>query len=385
MTGRTIRVSHANALGRCSAALLVGTLGGLVGCSSSPSDQPAGFAVDEPPPETLEQTKLLEWTGSGFEYADGVVPYELNSALFSDYARKDRAIWLPEGLSATYQDNDVFDFPVGTVILKSFSFPQDLRVPNEDVRLIETRVLAHDSDGWKTYPYVWNEDGTSAALQIEGASLEISFLDYDGNERTANYLVPQKNQCLSCHELKGSGGGRYTTPIGPKARHLNREAIDGTGDNQLVAMTNAGRLSGMPSIDQVDVAFDFQTLDQTPPDQLSPALLDEAARDYLDINCAHCHNPNGVNGISSQLFLNHDNEDTFHLGVCKQPGSAGKGNGGLTYDIVPGAPDESILLYRMVTDEVGSMMPLIGRSIEHLEGTDLVRAWIADMDPIPCE
>ena len=97
------------------------------------------------------------------------------------------------------------------------------------------------------------------------------------------------------------------------------------------------------------------------------------------MNCAHCHNPNGVQGISSQLFLNHDNTDLFHLGQCKQPGSAGAGTGGFNYDIVPQYSGISILHFRMQTTEPGAIMPLVGRSLEHKRGVELITAWIDAM------
>jgi hypothetical protein len=88
--------------------------------------------------------------------------------------------------------------------------------------------------------------------------------------------------------------------------------------------------------------------------------------------------------MTSQLFLNHDNTDRFHLGVCKLPGSAGTGNGGLKFDIVPGDPDASILHFRTDTAKVGAMMPLLGRSLVHSRGIELIRAWIAGMPPDGC-
>ena len=132
-------------------------------------------------------------------------------------------------------------------------------------------------------------------------------------------------------------------------------------------------------------AFDFARLRAEGVGGLSAEEIERGARDYLDINCAHCHNPRGVQGVTSQLFLQHDAEDAFRLGVCKRPGSAGEGTGGLTFDIVPGDPDQSILVFRMETEEVGAMMPLLGRSLAHDEGVELVRAWIAAMEPRVCE
>ncbi|MBC7171887.1 MAG: hypothetical protein H5U40_05655, partial [Polyangiaceae bacterium] len=90
-------------------------------------------------------------------------------------------------------------------------------------------------------------------------------------------------------------------------------------------------------------------------------------------------------GVTSQLFLDRYNTDTFRLGVCKRPGSAGAGTGGLTYDIVPGDAEASILYFRVETEEVGAMMPLLGRSLTHAPGAELVRDWINAMDPVSCD
>lgn len=47
------------------------------------------------------------------------------------------------------------------------------------------------------------------------------------------------------------------------------------------------------------------------------------------------------------------------------------------YDIYPGRPDESILLYRMEHTEPSIAMPELGRSTVHREGVELIRGWIA--------
>ena len=336
-----------------------------------------GVNLDGEIPQLLSEMCLVEWDGHTLSYQDNVWFYDLNTVLFSDYALKHRAIYIPPGETATYADNDVFDFPVGTVILKSFLFPADLREPELDVDLIETRVLVRYPDEWKVYPYVWDHELGDAVLKVQGEIRTIDFIGLDGLERTANYLIPQKNQCLECHEIKDDLDETVLTPIGPRARYLNR-------DNQLQAFASAGWLQGVPPDDQIPTAWDIRSLDTTPVDQMDDATITTAARDYLDINCAYCHNPRGVNGISSQLFLNWDNEDEFHLGFCKKPGSAGKGGENREYDIVPGDAEASILVYRTETLDLGSMMPLIGRSLKHDEGALLLRAWIDALPPDDC-
>lgn len=371
---------------------------GLVALLAMPScggDSSGGFDDSRPPrvsltgptPERLSDYNLLAYDGDGqFRYNTRVVEYDLNTPLFSDYALKDRAIYVPEGSAATYTDAGVFSFPVGTVLIKNFSVAADLRSPDENRTLVETRLLIHFEDGWRAFPYVWNEAQTEAFFSPAGEVRPVSFIDAEGEEQTANYLIPQRNQCQSCHERREDGVTRIV-PIGPKARNLNREFDYGVGVgsvNQLTRLSDLGLLTGLPALSEVDAAYDFAAIESDGVAGLSSEDLDEAARTYLDVNCAHCHNPNGVQGITSQLFLNYENMDEFRLGYCKRPGSAGSGTGGFTYDILPGNPDESILVFRVETEEPGAMMPLLGRSLEHRRGAELLRAWVADMPAQEC-
>ncbi|MGB1698502.1 MAG: SO2930 family diheme c-type cytochrome [Nannocystaceae bacterium] len=356
-------------------------------CSTETPEPFRGVDLALGAPEYLSEMNLMEWDGEKISYAPGVERYDLNTWLFSDYSLKDRAIYMPKGTAATYRENEVFDFPVGTVILKSFMFPADFRSPTEDIDLIETRVLVRFEDEWKAFPYVWDHELGDAVLRVQGDVQVVEFIDEAGVMKTSNYLVPQKNQCSECHLLKDLATEEdYMTPVGPKARHLNRvSGFNGDGVNQLEHLRDAGLLLDMPPMAEVGAAYDFTQVLANGVDSLDPETIETAARDYLDINCAHCHNPEGVSGISSQLFLNYDNTDQFHLGVCKKPGSAGKGGEGRTYDIVPGDPEASILIYRTETEELGAMMPLIGRSLPHTQGMEVLRAWIAAMPPDDCE
>jgi uncharacterized repeat protein (TIGR03806 family) len=344
----------------------------LVGCETYEFD-PSGN-----PPDQLSELGLFTFDEGVFSYANDVFPYEMNSALFTDYALKARAIRVPKDTSATWSDNDAFDFPVGTILLKSFFYPADFRSPSEDIHLIETRLLIKHTEGWQGWPYVWNDAMDEATLSVAGASEEITFLDASGAAVTFPYLVPQKNQCTACHELLDDNSDTFISPIGPKARHLHR-------DGQLEALTEEGVLTGTPALDGVYAAYDFADLESRGLDALAEAEVETAARDYLDVNCAHCHNARHNNGVASNLLLNYDNTDEFKLGVCKRPGSAAAGAGGRTYDIVPGDHDQSVLWYRMDTEVVGEMMPLLGRALAHREGVDLVAKWIDNMDPVDCD
>ncbi len=382
--------------GRAASAALLALA--LAACGSEPDGgvdltRPVSVDVDAPPRERLSDYNLFAWdpdTGvvTFNPVDDRVVAYDLNTQLFSDYALKQRAIYVPPGASLAYDAELAFTAPVGTVIIKNFAFPGDFRAPTQDVTLIETRLLIRYADGWRPLPYIWDDAQQDAVLSPAGDVRAISFTDVDGQAQTSNYLVPQKNQCETCHARKPSEtGAPEIVPIGVKARHLNRTYGYGgaVGEvNQLDHMRALGLLADAPPAESIPAAYDFRAIEAGGVDAIPATDVDAAARTYLDINCAHCHDPSGVQGITSQLFLGHDNTDLFRLGVCKRPGSAGAGTGGFEFDIVPGDPDTSILYFRLHTEDVGAMMPLLGRSLTHTRGSELIHAWIAAMPPQDC-
>ena len=156
--------------------------------------------------------------------------------------------------------------------------------------------------------------------------------------------------------------------IGPKARFLNTDnEYDGQTVNQLTYMKEQGVLVGLPD--------DLDTIDTVPVWTDTAASLEDRAKGYLDINCAHCHRPAGF-ASNSALFLDYWREVDETYGVCKTPVAAGAGSGGLQYGIVPGNAAESIFDYRMDSNEPDVRMPEIGRTLIHSEGVALVREWI---------
>ncbi|MBT8428949.1 MAG: hypothetical protein KJN79_03460, partial [Gammaproteobacteria bacterium] len=58
----------------------------------------------------------------------------------------------------------------------------------------------------------------------------------------------------------------------------------------------------------------------------------------------------------------------------------GRGSGDRPYDIYPGRPDKSILLYRMQHSDPAIAMPELGRAAVHEEAVALIRDWIAGME-----
>jgi hypothetical protein len=110
------------------------------------------------------------------------------------------------------------------------------------------------------------------------------------------------------------------------------------------------------------------------------APLAQRARAYLDVNCAHCHNPEGP-AHTSGLDLSWSQSDPALWGVLKRPVAAGRGSAGFEFSIEPGHPERSILVHRMASDDPGVMMPELGRTLVDERGVALMREWIAGMGP----
>ena len=329
--------------------------------ASAPSDS---AILSKVPPKLLSEFGFFDDLGAQ-KPAAGVTPFQLNTALFSDGALKRRFVYLPGGKAAIYDGAEAFDFPVGAALIKTFAFPADFRKPDDNVRIVETRVLLRQEAGWQAWAYAWNDAQTDATLKIAGAKVEIASVDRAGAPLAFTYAVPNKNQCKGCHAFNGE-----IVPLGPKARNLNGDLsfADGT-QNQLAHWVAAGMLEGAPAPADAARAPDWRD---------ATALLEARARAWLDVNCAHCHRREGP-ASNSGLFLTFGETEPVALGIGKRPVAAGKGTGGRAFDIQPGDPDGSILLYRVESVEPGIMMPELGRHLADPDAVLLLRAWIAGL------
>lgn len=357
--------------------LIAGSLLAILVACDNP--QPAvSLHPSESPPPNLSEWGILLADGASLRLNDRVLPYDLNAPLFSDYALKLRTVWLPKDTKARFDTDTEFDFPVGTIISKTFHYekaeefgPENYRLVRADresvlepggeldlarYTLIETRLLVRYADGWRAWPYVWNRQQSDASLEIAGDLRRIELVNDTSSESIA-YVVPDANQCAGCHTPDHSAGD--LRPLGPKAWQLNR-SYRWWGDD-------ASQLQHWAASGLLDT---WQVL---PPPVLT---LEARAKDYLDANCAHCHNPVGA-ADTSALHLNRDAPVDTHYGICKSPIAVGRGSGNRPYDIYPGHPDDSIIVYRMEETDPAIAMPELGRGAVHTEGVALIRQWIA--------
>ncbi len=293
--------------------------------------------------------------------------YEVNAPLFTDYAEKSRFVFMPEGAQMVAHPSQAFDFPDGAVIIKNFYYPLDKSNPEKGRKILETRLLLKEKTQWKALTYVWNTEQTDAILEVAGATLPISWTDEKGASHQLAYGVPNVNQCKGCHSYDGQ-----FTPIGVTIRQLNKNE---GGKNQLLVMAEKGILQLPENFDPVTAPAltDYRTADAN-----NAVALNGAARSYLDGNCAHCHNPHGP-ASTSGMFLGIDENDPERIGIGKPPVAAGRGSGKRKYGIVPGKPDQSILVYRMENNDPGIRMPELGRQMAHQEGVELIKTWTKNM------
>ncbi len=356
----------------------------VICCLLAACAKPQPPVVVHPPdgiPEQLSAWGVVLADGDYLGLNTAALPYDLNTPLFSDYALKLRTVWMPPGESARYDASQEFNFPVGTIISKTFHYEKaaDWSLQHQTVvrqdrdtvldeqgrldlkrySLIETRLLVHYEDGWRAFPYVWNSTQTEAWLEVAGDVKSLTLVD-ESAQLDFLYVVPDANQCAACHAPDHTDAD--IRPIGLKARHLNRS-------QQIERWQEEGVLTGVAG--EVPVAARWTGS--------GSATLEERARAYLDINCAHCHNSAGA-ADTSGLHLNIEAPLDRHFGICKSPTAVGQGSGDHLYDIYPGKTEESIMIFRMDHTDAAIAMPELGRSTVHTEGVVLISQWIKSLE-----
>jgi uncharacterized repeat protein (TIGR03806 family) len=333
--------------------------------------------------------------------AEGVVPFEVTSPLFTDYALKHRFVTLSQGGQIQYfNDSERWQSPVGTIYVKTFAYPPDKSAdpPQTLEQLVETRLLVHvaaeddrlgcggEDSCWNVHVYVYNEDQTDAICEAGGTTKSVTFTDPLTEEPVTieSYTVPSNGDCRQCHRRPPE-----TRSLGPSTGMLNRpnDYQGNPVDNQIDQLFELGWLAPEPP--PADLRTTYPDPEALVADCQTPECYHEAARAWLNMNCSHCHAPDGE--IQDQgLFLDwasmNPDGATFaqfdSWGVCRTPTSAGN----LTdvckdkpVDIWPGDPDNSLLLCRLESVTPGEMMPPLGRTVVDEAAVEIIRQWILDL------
>ena len=332
------------------------------------TDDDMGVTIDltTVPFDTLSEYGFFDGNIANLVPNNGVLEYSLINKLFSDYSVKKRFIWMPEGVTATYDaDDKLLVFPVGTIMIKNFFY--DNVLPQNTRRILETRLLINTANGWEFADYIWNEAQTEATYNLDGSNVDIMW-ELNGETRSVNYRIPNIGECQTCHKTEDT-----SIPIGPKPQNLNRQFTyaDGSTANQLDKWIEEGYLQSAPA--DISTLVDWQD---------TSAPLKSRVRNYFEVNCAHCHKDGGhcsyrpirLDYTSSVLDEN--------LGICVEP-DEDLGNG-LSHVIRPGNIGRSTLFFRLNTTAEEVRMPLLGRTLIHEEAITLIEEFINNLE-IECE
>lgn len=319
------------------AIILLFPIGCLWSCNSNQKKMEQGSFKF---PDSLTDLNFFKGKLSDLSPGNEVIPYELSATLFTDYAEKQRLIKLPKGKKMLLKGDGLPDFPEGTLIAKTFFYQAS---SNEKHRqIIETRVLFLKNGGWFAGTYKWNKAQNQAYYTAQSSIVPVNITDTNGKLRAINYRIPSAEDCRSCHSSMDE-----VIPIGPKAMNLNRTVlIKNKAINQIELFKNLGF---------VNHDANFHKIAQLPGYEDRNIDLAHRAKAYLEINCAHCHNPNGV--------------------AYRQPVMFG-------YQI-PLQESGIALMRDNIVDRMASMgafhMPKLGTTVIDKEGVELVRKYIKSL------
>ncbi|MEJ7602674.1 MAG: PQQ-dependent sugar dehydrogenase [Kofleriaceae bacterium] len=310
---------------------------------------PAAPAPPDNFPQKLSQTGCFDPNDPRLPVS-GLIPFDVNSPLWSDGADKTRHLAIPDGTTISINAEQDWDLPIGSVVAKTFAVGD---------RRIETRLFMRHSDGgWAGYTYEWDDDGRDATLLPAG---KLRALDGD-----TSWVYPSRTQCIQCHSVAAGG------TLGLETAQLNRDFVYPATNrisNQLATLEYIGLLT-------------------TPvgPPEAAPRLaepsgadaIETRARSYLHANCSHCHRPEGGGQGMMDLRFATTLAATKTCGETNTQGPVM----GATKLVMPGSPEASILALRLhATDN--KRMPPVGVTVTDPTGTAVVDDWIRSLAACP--
>jgi uncharacterized repeat protein (TIGR03806 family) len=305
----------------------------------------------DPEPDTFPT--LLSATGCALATdprvpSPGVIPYDLNVALWSDRAEKERHLALPDGATMHVLADGDIELPIGTVLMKTFYLLETR---------IETRLfMRHDDGFWAGYSYAWNDDGTDAVL-LPGAGTRLL-----ADQR---WYFPSRRECLACHTEAAGRALGLTLP------QLRRSFVyeGNIRSDQLQTMEHIGLFDAALPADIVPMP---RIDDDTAP-------IEARARAYLDANCSHCHRPNSTGQGQIDLLAQTPLSQTGTCNALPDEGDLGIADARI---IAPGEPAASLLSVRMRSLDA-ARMPDLATSIVDEVGVATVDGWIESLVACP--
>jgi len=311
-------------------------------------------------PRRLSETGLFQSTPNQLP-AEGVIRFSINHPMWQDGATSEHYLGLPNDSQVTVYDapqpltnmamfSSRLHYPAGTVLAKSIRW-QD--------RLLETQLLHFDGSRWYGYSYIWNQEQTDAELAPrEGKEL---IVDSDSMKR---WRVHSRTECFQCH----NPWPETTLAFTPEQLHQPVRGDDSTWVQlQKLGFVNTlnAKQEPIPADQCVRVALRRD----------ADASVDDRARSYLHVNCAHCHQFGAGTGVAIIVRRPDPLEETKMISKVPEKGSFGLNEAKI---VEPGEPARSILLYRMASSSVGRM-PHIGSREVDFEAVALIAQWINEL------
>lgn len=323
---------------------------------ASPAFLAMPATIDGALPALLSQTGVFQDLTSLRPVA-GILPYGVNSPLWSDGAAKTRWIAVPAGETIDFDPTGNWAFPAGTVLIKHFEL-------GTEAHRVETRLLM--VNGLDTYgvTYRWRDDGSEADLITAGATADLTV---DGGSQT--WRFPSSQQCLECHTPQT---GRV---LGVRTRQLNGEQRYPTtdrSDNQLRTWNHQGLFSTTLDEDDIPSWDSLVAIDD------GSASLTHRVRSYIDANCMMCHQP----GASQALFDARYATPLAEQGIIDGAVNDDLGIAGARV-VVPGDVARSLLHHRLQSQDPAVRMPPLARLQVDQQAVSVLASWIAGLDTPP--
>ncbi|MEX2185451.1 MAG: PQQ-dependent sugar dehydrogenase [Pirellulales bacterium] len=317
-------------------------------------------------PENLADTGLFsDWRNLAAN--PGLVAYDVALPLWSDGAEKRRWIIVPPGERVDAELHGKLRFPPGTVFVKHFDLPTNLR-PNQKPRPLETRVLVCDDRG-EVYgaTYRWSSDGRRARLVTFNETETIAITLADGTSTTQTWTYPGRFECAICHN---HASGQV---LGFILRQLDRDVVveHGGDENQIARLIRVGVLAETAAKVPAALVGRLARLDD------ESATLEHRVRSYLDVNCAPCHNPR----TRFAAFDARLDRDIGEQGLVNGTSHYHKEKGPNVRIVRPGDLEMSMLFHRMSANDPSLRMPPLGTAVVDRKAVALLAAWIQSLSP----
>ncbi len=380
-------------------------------------------------PETLSATGLYtDIAGANKKPLPNAWHFEVNAALWSDDAKKQRWVLLKPGTAIGFRElDDYWDYPDSTVFIKLFALDtvsgdSTTRVNWETRLLINHKEIVDSglgtvSDHWYGFSYKWNADQKDARLvhaDMMGRKDSLRIWPQGRNKpsRYKKWVFPSRYQCDRCHVSRLGSTLHARSVLGFFTAQLNRPHPDSAGINQLEYFFAKKILKGQRPQGWATSPHWYGVADSADP----KATLDIRARSYIAANCSGCHGARG-NGVGaadhcnlnydfftmeSQMEFRHHYTSYFGLDDDANPpryypktdlGNNPEGKDSVDIEpalVVPGYPQKSVLLYRQTSRDTAAgsfdgdprQMPPLASFEVNIPATTMLAKWIKEMPPV---